>query len=875
MFVQCNVSEIQQLSKSYRRVISTTKTDLHNLVSAKYRDLIKIAEDISDINQKTLHIDTNLQELSSKPSTFVSPYNNQYHMFDTIVRRQYAKTAQLNSRHIIVKNLLKNKLGKLKNTIASGFSSPILYTSSLIHFVKLLYTIEVVFQDVLQSKKEKDLKSQVESIKGNLKTYLEFEISAYNVSESIFTSSDKFNTKQRTIQDNFILKTSLSDLSSLVDEMEDASLETYDDADDDSIEKGNNFDDDLHTTNDSVGKNSSALCNYLVSYTMLMSITDSEEVKHCFFELRIKYLLNALIGTNGDLVNQYQVLKYLENTCLYIETYFDNGSSDYYKTLQALNVPWAATAVLSYRDWYEDAVVKLKAVTNANSITEKSTEGLFERVSETVSNIINFAGAGTEGDDTNKTLPSCIIIFIRFITSLRRIKETSSVLGKNSKIVQITSKHNTVSRLFSNLTAVIKECLQKHLARLNSENGIWGTVQGHLESCGTSTDTLEPLDFRPETVNLMDYDIDTYMEQTIAKKGSQRGSNNSSTDAIWALRDWLACFDNLKQIIALVDAAPTTNADTDNAPAEVDFVPTTDIYHALLPLCQTLKKENLKWGDFSASVIEENFRSMTKDVETSLKREMIRFVTNISNLENNRDNIDQLIQYVGLLTSLKSASASISNIDIVDKIDSVCESTYSKIMDKISEKRLDVIIELAVIKALEIDNSADTPTRPILSLASEIFSFAQELLKFARVLRSSDAELFSKTSTLNIFVTVKNNWLKEQLFNNKLEKALKKLSSEKDKMNRDKDDGSNVIAINNDLPNKLAPSKALQLLANLHYLSLFYSTEPLDLHAQSELILGLCDEEEVGNSKLEAMRTGVEAFYKSRKNLYLPLSLSL
>ena len=105
IFTKLDISQIHQLNKKYRNIIDDTKSNLHDLVGSKYRDLIKIAEDIGDIYQHSSDIDLKVQQLSYKPTKFISIYLDNYGKFDSYMRKQNALQSQKDSRSIIVRNV--------------------------------------------------------------------------------------------------------------------------------------------------------------------------------------------------------------------------------------------------------------------------------------------------------------------------------------------------------------------------------------------------------------------------------------------------------------------------------------------------------------------------------------------------------------------------------------------------------------------------------------------------------------------------------------------------------------------------------------------------------------------------------------------------
>ncbi|RCK56214.1 hypothetical protein Cantr_05778 [Candida viswanathii] len=230
IFVKHNISQIQQLTKKYKSVIDSTKTDLHNLVGGKYRDLIKIAEDIDDMYQTSNDIDSRIQQLSYKPTKFVSIYLDSYGKFDSYSRKQNALATKKQTRSIIVRNVINKKLNKLDQKIRLGMS-PLIHTSNFIYYAKVYYTIETLFKDIIQ--KDESIRLYFYQLKNNLNDYLEKELSCYNLPESIVHTNDKFKPSQRLNKNDLVMNNAQILLQDDFDIDYDVDEEEMDDGNDD------------------------------------------------------------------------------------------------------------------------------------------------------------------------------------------------------------------------------------------------------------------------------------------------------------------------------------------------------------------------------------------------------------------------------------------------------------------------------------------------------------------------------------------------------------------------------------------------------------------------------------------------------------------
>lgn len=199
IFRQMSIPQIHKLSREYKLKIEKTKSDLHSLVGSKYRDLIKIAEDIDSMYLISSDVDLKLTDLSYQKSNFIPFSNSNSHAkFNTIVRANHAREARRSSRILILRDAVNNILEKfdLKLSINEN-GSPLVHTSNLIYYAKVYYTIESLFADLLE--RYSNLKQKFLRLKENFINYLENELSSYNLFDNAVygTTNDKIKHNQK------------------------------------------------------------------------------------------------------------------------------------------------------------------------------------------------------------------------------------------------------------------------------------------------------------------------------------------------------------------------------------------------------------------------------------------------------------------------------------------------------------------------------------------------------------------------------------------------------------------------------------------------------------------------------------------------------
>ncbi|WLF77126.1 hypothetical protein PVL30_000835 [Lodderomyces elongisporus] len=678
IFVKLSVPEIQQLSHSYKQIISSTKEELHDLVSKKYRDLILIAEDITNINTQAASIDNNLRDLSYKHSLFVSPYDDKYSKFDSILRSRNAKRAQQNSKLTILKILIKNKLGAFMD-LQSLKKKPILHTSYLVNYVKIIHSIEFVFEKVLESSKAIELKNQLSLIKSNLQSYIEYEMAAYNVSESILNSSDRFRSGQRTTKAHIYAEDKYLESSGYhEDDMDDGEFETAElenytnhqaeaeaeaaevevEAAEDEEEQNEN-DVSAAINFDVPGKTSSPICNYLVAYTALVQCSITS-MKKKFFDLRLSFLkslleksspsaglnwdVNMQTNSNSDLgttnqgqrsVNYFAVFKFLERTCNYTKLYLDTESSEYHRILETISAPWRASSLLSYREWYEDATMQFDFLqksyeTNSVANIDINCNSVHN------DNIAKFLNSIYQMIDTASLplplpLPLSLSLdhdmlihkisnYTCFITALKRLQSSVEFAGDTSHIVEIVSSADMVQRLTTDILSYLTEYTQKHSIVLNdstsSEKGVLVLVHKYLRS---NHQQKHQSAFKTEAVNLMDYDIDAYLK-LLTKSNSSEPNQLDATLA--TVKSWLNGFDDIKDIVSLSkEVSPSIIDNTQKLKQQV--------FYALPALNRSLLTANISWGSFSALSLQQGMESINKQIISTFEEEVLKFVDHL------------------------------------------------------------------------------------------------------------------------------------------------------------------------------------------------------------------------------------------------------
>lgn len=893
MFTKLSIPEIQRLSSQYSTIIATTKNELHNLVSDKYRDLIKIAEDIGDLRNNSLTIEEKLQEISYKPSTFVSPYKDSYAKFESIVRDQNATKAKQNSRTVIVRNVIQKRLAKLANKISREGPSPILHTSNFIPFVKELYTIEVVFGDVLKEKK--DLQQQVHSIKYHLLDYFEHEISVYNFPLTLFNSNDKFSLRQRFLAKDFLTDRNakfVDDISFIEEDFDE--FQDDDDAEEDGTDdiqvKQERFDKLDTFKNTNYNRNVLALCNYLVCYTILLSGTsNSKDIKQKLIDLRMKYINSLLaLSSQNTPINYRLVFLYLENTCTYLRSYFgDNRDSDYFRTLRDIAKPWSLVELVGHRGWIDDSQVDFGEFLDTDGEYLEVNPNSSNKIVEFISRLASISSQSTETPPTMDFLTSSIVKYYTFIMSLKRLDDATKFVGVQSQLIDLVSKTKLLDELSANLESLIKEIYDNHVSKLMNNEGILGAVQDVLDSAVSDSVTHNPFDV--DVVNVMDYNLGEYMKLVINKGDN---TNKAPYNTTYQLKQWLNESFQLKKITDF------------NRDFSEMLRGKKDIYDYLPQLYHSLRSDGVQWGDFTGDSLKKRFQTLSTSVNQSFNQEISKFSTSLFELSSEEREVSKLIYLIGLLTSLRNeikSKIAATNSDtgaLMTAVDSNIDSIFKKVVSHVLDGEVYNLRQLIIAKESQA-NEVDIPTRPNIQLALKMYEVAQAFLTQASKIEPHNVDLFLNSSLVpSQFIKVKNEWFEKLIevivfqINSSMNESDKADVKEEEagattcdtgtESKASKDANLNDNAVDEAKQNEASDfnrdanesqTYILQTAANIAFLKLFYKPKinAEDIKSVIDALYNNKNAEKFNENMLEIIASGISSFYKTRKNVYLPL----
>ncbi|EMG45582.1 hypothetical protein G210_4234 [Candida maltosa Xu316] len=735
VFTKLNVSQIQQLTKKYKGVIESTKVDLHNLVGSKYRDLIKIAENIDDMYSNCNEVDSKIQQLSYNPTKFVSVYHDNFGKFDSYLRQQKSCKARKESRSIILRNVINKKLNKLNSKIKSG-NSPLVHTSNFIYYAKVYYTIENTFKDIID--KDESISQQFYLLKQNLKTYLESEMSRYNLPESIVHTNDKFKTNQRMNVNDLVMKNSQILLQ------DDLDIEYEDESDEldqtDEIDNAFEVDESVNSKLESYDRNTSVISNYLISYAILCDRDVSVPSK--FVNLRIQFMENMLQKLKSDStldqINFYQVFKYLEHTCQYVDNYFGNKSSDYYRILAHVTKPWSATALIGHKVWIEDKSIEFA---NHNKSEKFDRDAKFQSL---VDLIFKFTSDTLPIEHNYQNLSLTIFVLHNFLISLKKLQDSVEISGSDSKLIATISQTKHLQSLLSKVSSFINSSYTDHVTYLTKENGVSSLLEKTLNDDLSQCHNYQL--FTSELVDLMDVNVEKYL-QTLS--GDQQGQE--SVEVIGELKAWFDKCTKYNDIVKL-----TANSSSVTKLDEFKCVSHT---HSQL--------NSVSWGDFTIKDFDDEFVKLSNTMNDLLWDQISKLLDIILEFTQDITAVDKIIFVIGIINQLKVKISSLnsSKAEETNKtIDSLSNQLFEKLVNGIPSDDFYEFVEESVSECVDLESN-DIPVRPTMKIVSGMYKLAKTYLEESE--KSNNLDVFSNPEVKQIFIKNKINWVLETLISDK------------------------------------------------------------------------------------------------------------
>lgn len=741
LFTQYSVSQIQRVHKDYRHDVSKAKNDLHALVGEKYRDLIRIAEDINSMSTMSSTIDGQITDLSYRPSRHVLFGSNNFRKFESMIRNENATKARQASQKTILNAVINNRLiGYDLKLQADGLSS----TASLEYMAKVYYTVSSTFKETLEanpyvSANFLHLRSNfIAYLEGKMASHLPKDASGKTITQLLFNDS----ATQWVENDN---------VDFLTDDLEEDDLEDSQD------------DEDTTNTRSFYGRSTTPIVNYLLAYVIVHhddSNNSLEGIAQKFIKMRHSYLeliIEDELSSGTHQTNNFNftaILKFIELTCQYAsDIYLTDGRNSLLSLLKRLK-SWDSSDQIGFHNWFENEQVHFNSNDYAN-FSQSSVEVVRNELSKfadlllkLLKRILKVPSGGNEFDDANLKL----YVFHNFVTALRKLEVVSNTSSSNCHTTKLVSDCNLVTDVLDFIVESIQNDVVSHqnILTLTLSIQISSDLRNGLFT-GRGTHGL----FSVDLVDMIDTSVEKYFE-TVLKVSTQndpilRKGNEDDTCSL--LKSWFYVQSELLRVVTLSD---------DNVIRKVA--------NAVTKKYGDLDMNFSPWGSFDEQSFVAAFETVSALISTSLGHALEAFIENLSGVVEEsiaQEQSDVSYYLLRLLLTLKTNLSIVKESTLQAKMKTSIENSVAKIYERIFSGLLDFVTEngrsfkeiLSDVRILSNSDDTAIPIRPQLVLYSGLNRLASQLLNSSTFKAHEIHTTYVDKHVKSIFVEKKNDWI--------------------------------------------------------------------------------------------------------------------
>lgn len=926
IFTHLTIQQVQKLNKEYKQNVTNAKNDLHGLVGNKYRDLIKIAEDISNMYVVTSEVDQKLSDLSYGSSRFVS-FNtlNSFSKYNSSIRKKEASDARRNEKLTILKNIINNQLMSFEIRLLSWHRRPPLKdTSNYIYYAKCYYTLENIFKDTLKT--DMHLADKLAAFKASFISFLEAELSSYNAFSLTSYSNDagKYKPSQNLIWEDIISSSNEYLVDDNLDDLSDEDEEgiSFQDTD---YNEDSDTEENLHET---YNKSSSPIINYLTAYIILNQNNEELDtltkvcdkfvnLRYCFLDNVFSKILSTSNSEDTPHINFYKIFKHVENTFDYVSKYFVRETAtqnELLRNLKQATGTWKASNSIGFHNWIENEDVKFDqdlVLSNVSSQTAVSvTIDKFSKLLSTFSDNLIKKNSNNRGEGINH-LSNVFVILHNFIISLKKLDVSMITNGSSSKLVELLSSSlkgskTIVTDLLENVISKTKNIYALHFEALSKElemgaaTDILSTVKQRVAHRKFNSESPSFDLFSSNLVETIDADLNKYID-FVAQISSLPSLSTTNYDICHQINIWFDTYFEYKDIITIEKESDLNRLTASNC-----------LSHLSVVLLRNKSTLSGKWGNFSRDLLLQGFETLTANFNETLydKIDNITEQIELSVKSSEKNNDLETLYY--LLRVLLALSDRLVTFDENNKQNArVCKSTavlhalckdifgsIVKIIPSLSNNDDSSFIDSFdkfidhLFGCLSDTLTSELPNRPSLNLSSLMFYLASKYLSPLTSNYSKDYEygrLFLNQQVYKTFIELKKEWILKDLIQNRMIDVLS--DSLVDNTDDNKGDVENKEGIENKgklLPNKnergsssITKEKFLLIFANIVYLLQFANGTPIndvtDILIQEhikKLNQATKDEVIIDDLSMKLIVKDIAEFYKSNRGIYLPLLIS-
>lgn len=834
VFARYTVPQVQKLHKDYHQDISKAKDELHLLVGGKYRDLIRIAEEIDTMSSTANELDRTLADLSFKPSNYVAFGNNKFSRFDSVVRKENVQKARVASKKTILNNIINNELIGYDLRLQTD---SLRRTQTLVHLAKIFYTIEKLFEGVIPS--DDHGATSYTKLKRNFVSYLERKLALYTFARDSLTDADSLVNAQET---------KIEDGQWLEDETFDFLSEENDDEDYQYSDQDSKIDSYTNASN-------IPIVNYILAYIIVnhdgKETNSLQSITSRIIDLKSAHLQSVIKKTalhpQVSSTNFYKLFRFVESTAICVNDYLANDGE--LRTRLKLLKAWKASELIGFHHWFENDDIKFDINMNPAG-AESFDASLLRYYSESRSLIGGFVSELylTTSNDREAAASGRVILSIlyNFLSGASKVQALANYEERECYISNSIFTEEFITDLISSAFKHFEGASLNHLHRLTEgEDSVLQALKSKIQAI--DTETCHDSDFfSHDIISSMEEDIESYLT-SVLQLGAY-GSSKSDND----LPSWL---------LARRAILSETRKSNDNVVSKIERV---------LERAGTGSTIQKQASLFPQKVIQI-YESIVKDLETQLDV----FIGRLASLLEGEGKEDKDLA-LGILSHILEVKQFIHKVltkdtkVIVGKIDKLLSELYDLVLscafnsriggNTMSESLSSVIQGTPRSRDVDVDVARKADT----AVQSTLFGLVEEILDLDRFEQQKVISFFTQKDITESFSAQKNLHLLRVV-----DEALVSLQpSSQGQVNETSEINGNDVE-------KIKPSHAEQTLANILFVLSFTKNQTIlatdtTLEPYLHKLNGIA-ELPLEPSTVEAIARAVSEQYKGNKDLFMPL----
>lgn len=733
LFQKNLVRLIQKLYSDYVSQVNQAKLDLHTLVGQKYRELIRIAEEVDSMNSQSSQIDAQLTDLSYRRSNHVQFGSSASARFDAKTRAARAKQARNSQQTTILNNIINTKIIgfdlKLKsNTVPS--------TAAIVRLAKLYFTVSCVFKETLEAQQRVLLNFL--RLRSNFVSYLEQRIASYNVNVSagdLSLSNILLRPPNTWIE---VSARHFFDQLFIDDELEE--LEDWD-------QEG------LFSEGTSFAPQSLPIVNLLLAYVIvngeISDVDSTGKLAQRVIDLRYKYFssrLDTLLASEPNRLyetNFFAIFTFFENTCFIVrDCLIGEGFSDMQFRLSALKA-WNPVDLLGFHNWLDTRLVsfdkdKYTALPHDFWMSNMSLLAPFvlhlrKYMSQIVSRI---------DEEEDLAAIQKVQVLFNSIAALCKVELLTSQMDVESIVVDVFSKEQLLPQLLVEILLSIKDHVIKHQNKLPME------IMPLLQTTPAAASSIGP--FTLDFVGMIDIDVAQYIDGVteVAALYDTLQARTSDNSISGELRRWFATQRNLLGLVSC----------------------DSEVRKRLQNIMEKTQSDNLQlqlWGDFTSDALQHQFDELGLTLKQFLLEKLFNFGTALLTRFNALPNTSEAEVYftLNLILILRK---NLSVLDLPEsgihvELDKEVLSIYQKLFEFL-ESGYTLLSPIRTMTNPVICNSSDDgilPSGPHMLVYSMMNQLASRMLEFDSSSASELYLLFLDESLKEKYVEAKNRWIEQ------------------------------------------------------------------------------------------------------------------